>query len=63
MQEAEQKRDYTTAELGELAGVNASTIRRHLLAGKLAGRKVGRDWVIAAYEARRWLAEYQREHY
>jgi len=51
------KRDYTTKELAERAGVGAAYIRQELIAGKLRGVKRGRDWFITAREAERWLKE------
>ena len=48
----------TTAEAGELLGVNASRIRQLLLEGKLESRKKGRDHQIA-----RWSIDaYRKEH-
>ena len=37
---------YTVAEASELLGLEASHIRRLLIAGKLKGKKWGRDWMI-----------------
>jgi len=51
------KRDYTTHELAAKAKVTASYIRQCLLDGTLRGYKRGRDWLIEAREAERWLKE------
>ena len=47
---------YTTKELAQAAGVDPSYLRHLLIAGKLAGDKVGRDWLIPADVGRAWLA-------
>jgi excisionase family DNA binding protein len=39
-------RDYTTADAAKELGVTASRIRKMIDAGRLKGRKVGRDWLI-----------------
>lgn len=49
------KRDWTTRELAELAGVDPSRIRQLLLAKQLSGYKRANTWFIPDYEARRWL--------
>lgn len=49
------KRDLTTKELAEMAGVDPSRIRQLLLAGTIAGYKRGRDWFIPNAEAQKWL--------
>lgn len=46
---------WTTKELAEKACVDPSYIRQLLLAKRLHGIKRGRDWLIPAYEAKRWL--------
>lgn len=51
---------YTTKELAEAAGVYQSYIRQLLLAGKLTGEKLGRDWLIPADVGRAWLQERRR---
>lgn len=48
---------YTTTELAKEAGVSDAYLRRLLIAGKLAGEKRGRDWLIPAEEVKRWLAQ------
>ena len=53
--ELDTKRDLTTKELAELAGVDPSRIRQLLLAKKIEGYKRGRDWFIPYTEAKRWL--------
>ncbi len=57
---AEPGKLWTTKELAEAAGVDASHIRRLLIDGKLKGRKVGRDWAIPDDVARAWLEERQK---
>jgi len=54
------KRDYTTKELAEKAGVGSAYIRQLLIEGTLRGYKRGRDWLIEAREAERWLKERER---
>lgn len=49
------KRDYTTRELADLAGVDPSRIRQLLLQKRIDGYKRGRDWLIPYAEAQRWL--------
>ena len=53
--EHERGQDWTTPQLAREAGVSTAYLRQELLAGNLKGRKVGRDWLIADSEARRWL--------
>lgn len=48
---------YTTKELAEAAGVSDRYVRQLVTDGKLAGQKVGRDWIIPAEEGRAWLQE------
>lgn len=36
----------TTKQAAERLGVNASRVRQLILAGRLAARKQGRDWLI-----------------
>ncbi len=54
---AEPGKLWTTKELAEAAGVDASHIRLLLIDGKLKGSKVGRDWTIPDAEAQRFIAE------
>jgi excisionase family DNA binding protein len=49
------RRDWTTRELADQAGVDPSRIRQLLLSKRLTGYKRGRDWLIPDSEARRWL--------
>jgi len=46
---------YTVKELAEKAGVNTSYIRQILIAKKLSGYKVGRDWMIPHKSGDDWL--------
>ena len=50
------KKEYTTKELAEMAGVTTTRIRQLLLSGELDGYKLARDWRIPKAEADRWLA-------
>ena len=54
---SERTSPYTTNELGKEAGVSDAYIRRLLIAGKLTGEKVGRDWLIPVDVGRAWLTE------
>jgi hypothetical protein len=49
------KTPWTTSSLAEAAQVDQSRIRQLLLAGKLQGQKLGRDWLIPYEEGQRWL--------
>lgn len=51
----EPKREWTTTELAERAGVSQAYVRQLILAGEIRARKVGRDWIISNTEAQRWL--------
>lgn len=51
------KDGYTTVELAERAGVSTAYLRHLLIAGRLNGAKVGRDWVIDRASAETWLRE------
>jgi excisionase family DNA binding protein len=51
-------RYLTVTELADVAEVHPMTVRRHLAAGRLRGRKVGRDWMINERDAANWAAEY-----
>jgi excisionase family DNA binding protein len=48
---------YTTTELAQAAGVGDSYIRQLLIAGRLQGRKQGRDWAIPVDVAETFLLE------
>jgi len=53
---SEQKREWWTAQdLAKAAGINDSYIRRLLIAGKLDGEKIGRQWLIRDQVARAFL--------
>ena len=45
----------TTKELAERSGTTQARIRQLCIAGKLKADKRGRDWLISAEDARRWL--------
>lgn len=51
------RRDWTVKELAKRAGVDPSTVRHALLAGRLKGYKRAGAWFIPDDEARRWLYE------
>lgn len=59
--EREQGRPWGTRELAEAAGVDDSYIRQLLLAGKLQGWKLGREWAIPDEVARAWLERRKRQ--
>jgi hypothetical protein len=48
---------WTTKMLAERASVSTGFIRQELIAGKIKGEKIGRDWIISDEEAKRWLRE------
>lgn len=54
-------RPWTTGLLASEAGVDDSYIRRLLIAGKLDGYKLGREWLIEDEAARAWLASRKRK--
>jgi len=49
--------ELTTPELAKLAKLSSAYIRQVILAGKLRATKRGRDWLISAFDAERWLEE------
>ena len=61
MSDAQPAQDWTTKTLAEAAGVSTRYIRQELTAGKIEGRKLGRDWVIPYQEGRRWLEERRKK--
>jgi excisionase family DNA binding protein len=53
-----ERKEWTTQDLAEAAGVSTAHIRRLLIDGReLRGYKLGRDWRVRGSEARRWLSE------
>jgi excisionase family DNA binding protein len=57
---AKEKSFYSTRELAEMAAergrpVTQEYVRRLCKAGKIAAHQPGRDWIIPASEAKRWL--------
>ncbi len=60
MSEDRPGRLWTTNELAAAGQVDPSVLRRLLTAGKLAGRKAGRDWLIPDADAQAWLARPRR---
>lgn len=52
-----EQHDWTTATLAQAAEVSTARIRQVLIAGRLRGRKAGRDWLVAEADARAWLAQ------
>lgn len=50
---------WTTISLAKAAGCDPSLLRKLLIAGRLKGTKIGRDWFVGNDEAHRWLAERQ----
>jgi hypothetical protein len=56
MNESQESKAWSTTELARAAGVNTSYIRQLLLADRIEGYKLARDWRIPDNEARRWLS-------
>lgn len=46
-----------SVELAEKSGLTDAHIRRLLIAGKIAGQKIGRTWLISTEEAQRFINE------
>lgn len=57
MSDAQIADDWTTQTLAEAAEVSTRYIRQELAAGKIQGRKMGRDWVIPFEKGQAWLEE------
>lgn len=55
--DSERTTPYTTQELAAAVNLSDAHVRRLLIAGKLAGTKLGRDWLISAEEGRRFIQE------
>lgn len=51
----ERSAPYTTKELADAVRLSDAHIRRLLIAGEIAGQKVGRDWLVSVDEARRFI--------
>jgi len=52
------RRELTTGEAAELAGVTDSYIRRLLIRGTLKGRKLNNwVWLVSQSEVERWIAQ------
>ncbi len=51
------RRNWTTKDLANAAGVDPSRIRQLLIEGRIRGEKAGPVWVVANREAKRWLKE------
>lgn len=52
----ENKTHWTTNDLAAAVGVDPARIRQLLIDGReLHGYKIGRDWAVPDYEAKRWL--------
>lgn len=58
---ADDSRILTTTEAAKLLQVSYETCRRHLHAGTLPGRKVGRSWRVVESELRRWIMQEPRD--
>jgi len=61
-----EKTHWTTRELAEEAArrgkpVSQQYIRDLIRGGKLTGEKIGRDWLIPDYAAKRWLERWLEE--
>jgi excisionase family DNA binding protein len=50
----------TLPEAAQALGLAPSTLRHQIKNGKLAARKVSRDWYVTAEEVARYRAENQR---
>jgi len=50
-----EKQVYTTRELAEKAEVTQAYIRQLCIAGRIKAEKIGRDWIISAREALKFL--------
>lgn len=46
----------TTAEVAELLGITPTTVPRQIEQGRIAARKVGRDWHVTPREVERYRA-------
>jgi excisionase family DNA binding protein len=44
----------TTAQVAETLGLTEQAVRLRLKRGHMAGRKVGRDWIVTRAEVERW---------
>ena len=57
-QQIEDEKLYTTKEVAALAGLkDDGNIRRLLIAGRIDGQKIGRQWLVTGAAVRRWLSE------
>jgi excisionase family DNA binding protein len=52
---------YSLPEAAKLLGVAPSTLRHQIKNGKLAARKVSRDWYLTLEEIERYRRENRRE--
>ncbi len=43
---------YTVKDLAEMTGKNHRTIREWIRSGKMTGRKIGREWIVAGKDLR-----------
>lgn len=50
---------YTVAELADVLGVTAQTIRKYMKEGKLKGRRIGRPFYSTEEEVREFLESQQ----
>jgi len=57
MQNDGEQHDWTTANLAQYSGLSTARIRQLLIAGRLRGYKVGRDWLVSEADALAWLAQ------
>ena len=46
---------YTSTEIAEVLRVDAETIRRYLLAGKIKGIKIGNTWRVTEEEFQKFM--------
>jgi hypothetical protein len=50
----------TLPEAAAIAGLSPVTLRVQVFNGRLAARKIGRDWVVTRRELERYMAEVSR---
>lgn len=41
---------YTISEVGKMLGISDKTVRLYVREGKIAGRKIGKEWYITRKE-------------
>ncbi len=51
---------HSVPEAAKLLGLAPNTVRQQIRNGKLAARKISRDWYLTAEEIERYRAEHRR---